>query len=94
MFTKRQKSKSKLDQTIDVLLTDMIAEPYVPEDFAKQSATLSVLYKLREIEDRSRPSMDTMLIVGANILGIVIIVGYEHAHVVTSKAAAFIMRLK
>lgn len=41
-----------------------------------------------------RPSTDTMLIVGANILGILIIVGYERANVVTSKALGFLRQPK
>lgn len=39
-------------------------------------------------------SRDTLVLAGANLLGIVFIVGHERAHVVTSKAIGFIKTLR
>ncbi len=50
--------------------------------------------KWNALKHFKRPSTDTMLIVGANILGILIIVGHERANVVTSKALSFLRQPK
>lgn len=50
--------------------------------------------KWNALKHFKRPSTDTMLIVGANLLGILIIVGYERANVVTSKALGFLRQPK
>lgn len=49
--------------------------------------------KQEETEFRKkRVSPETLAIIGGNIAGIVLILGYEHVHVVTSKALGFVMR--
>lgn len=37
---------------------------------------------------------DTLVLAGANLLGIVLIVGHERAHIVTSKALGFVKTLR
>lgn len=50
--------------------------------------------KKKEIEDRRRVSADTLAIVGANIAGIIMIIGYEKFNVVTTKALGFVSKLR
>ncbi len=39
-------------------------------------------------------SPDTMLVVGGNLLGILLILGYEKADIITSKAMSFVLKGK
>lgn len=64
------------------------------EEYATLFDYLQKLAVVQAAEGRNRVSPDTMAIVGANILGIIIIVGYEHAHVATSRALQFLLRTK
>jgi len=50
--------------------------------------------KERALTEPKRISPDTLATIGANLLGIMIIIGHERAHVVTSKALGFIMKLR
>ena len=50
--------------------------------------------KKSDLERANRVSLDTWATIGGHILGVVIIVGYERANVITSKALSFVMRLR
>lgn len=50
--------------------------------------------KKAEAEKPDRVSKDTLAIIGANIAGIVLILGHERLNVITSKALGFVSRLK
>ena len=86
--------QSKLDLAIDVLLGEMLEPGYAADDWAKMIEQQTKNYQLKEQDSRSRPSADTLLIVGANIVGIILIIGHERASIITTKALGFIMRLK
>jgi len=54
---------------------------------------LAKLQKLTlEVNSKSKVSPDTMASVVANLAGILLILNYEHAHVFTSRAAAFVWK--
>ena len=53
---------------------------------------LTKLYKLQEITSKKRVSPDTWVSVGGSLLGVVVVVAYEHAHPVVSKALSSVMR--
>lgn len=99
MFTvKPPASKTGLESAINKLLSDMEIFEGDSEEYAKMVEQLDVLYKLKEVdqkvESHRRISADTLAIVAANLLGILIIVGHERAHVVTSKALGFMLKLR
>lgn len=84
--------KSKLDEAIDNLFSDMAGLSSDSEDYAKMVQQLSVLYSLKE--EPKRVSPDTLCVVAGNLLGVILIVGHERAHVITSKALLFVQKLK
>ncbi len=49
---------------------------------------------LKAAEGRDKVSPDTLAIVAGNLAGIIVIVGYEHAHVIVSRALSFLLRPK
>jgi len=66
------------------------------EEYAKTLALVERLHKMISVKmpnDR-RVSPDTMVSVVANLLGIILILRHEDVNVITSKATAFIPRLK
>lgn len=94
MFTRKPPPKTKLDVVIEALLDRMAEEFYDAVEYAKMVEQLSKLYKLKEINVPKRPSPDTLLLIAGNLIGIVLILGYEQKNVITSKAIGFVLRLK
>lgn len=81
------------EQNLEAQINKVLAEMQtVGTDSPKYPAmleTLKELYKLKEVDYADKPkalSTDTVLQVAGSLVGIVIIVGYERAHVLTSKA--------
>jgi hypothetical protein len=70
-------------------LQDPAAESY--------DATTDQIVKLKklqlEINSKKRVSPDTLISAATNLAGILLILNYEHAHVFTSKAAAFVWKV-
>lgn len=60
----------------------------------RMQAALEHELKEKEFEKSRRVSPDTLAIIAANVVGILLIIGYERANVVTSKALGFILKTK
>lgn len=62
------------------------------------AATVDQLLKLskhkEEVNSKRKVSPDALVTAGASILGILIIVGHEHAHVITTKAIGFVTKAR
>lgn len=81
MFGKFRK-KSKLEAEIDLQLSVLREMRY---DNDQYDTILSRIEKLHKMRDR-RVSPETWAMIGANLLGIVIIITHEYTHPVTTKA--------
>lgn len=94
MITKKR-TNAELQKTIDRLHEEMIGEEGCSERYAAMVDQLGKLYKLRDEVNSSRSvTPDTLAIVIGNLAGIILIVGHEHAHVISSKALGFILRAR
>lgn len=89
-----EKKTSDLDDAIDRVLKELNNEGLDTEEYARRLKHLERLTTLRVDEHKKRVSPDTWAIVGANILGILIIVGYEQGHVLASKGLGMILKTK
>lgn len=89
MFKKDQ-IETVLDDEILDLLGNIRQECKNTEDYAKMVDKLSTLYELR---NKSRISKETMATIGANIIGILVVLSHERAHVITSKAFGFVKKI-
>lgn len=89
-----KKKSSDFDDAIDRVLVELNTEGLDSEEYARRLKHLERLAALRNEERKRRVSPDTLAIVGANLLGILIIVGYEQGHVVASKGLGMILRTK
>lgn len=89
MFAKKAREKTELDKAIDDALAKL--DDPTTDDYAKITKQLTKLYAMKEAEKPTpRVNSDTLLMVAGNLAGILVIVGYEHAHVITSKAQSYI----
>ena len=85
---------SIVDEAIGKVLTEMRQYGLDAPEYREAIEYLDRLMKMRTEERRNRISPDTILIVAGNLLGILIIVGYERGHVMTSKAMTFVVKPK
>lgn len=95
MFTK-SKTESKLDAEINVLLAKLSEmEDKSSDEYSAMLERVSKLHKLKTEESpRPRPiSPDTILVVAANIAGILWLARYEKEHVIKApKAFGLVMK--
>lgn len=95
MFEKRtDEAQISLDNTITELMNDMKALDGDSEEYATCMNRLERLYKLKEKNAPRRVSPDTVVLAASNLIGILIIVVYEHGHVITSKAMNQVGKLR
>lgn len=92
MFTRQPKEKTDLDRTIAMLVALMSEAE--PDAAIRISEQIAKLYKAKEQETPKRVSPDTLILVAGNLLGIVLILNYEKANVLTSRAIGFVMKLR
>jgi len=95
MFGKDPKIEDvKLKEIKNRLLDDMLKDKPGTPEFIKLLVQLERVSALQKSEDKPRPDMNTICIVGGNLLGILIIVAYEQKHVFASTAKSFVLKTK
>ena len=94
MLARKQKKPNRLDEAIDAVFDDMAGFCSDADEYDSMSAQLERLYRIKETNSPKRVSPDTWATVGANILGIAIIVGHERVNVITSKALSFVLKMR
>lgn len=93
MFNKTD-DDSMLDSAIRDIFAQMAYQAPDSDEYAKMVSQVSTLYSLKEINKPKRVSPDTLATIAANLAGIMMIIGHERIHVVTSKALNFIPKLR
>lgn len=99
MFTKKSSTNTDgVTNAIDELLAEMHEQDKDSEIYATMVKQLKELYSLKEIDckvDSGRKfDVNTLAIVGGNLLGILTIVIHERDHVMTSKALSLLSKLR
>lgn len=94
MFSKPSDEDEQLDRTITQLLADMQTISGDSEEYPKMMNQLERLHKLKATNARKSLDPNTLILVGGNLLGILVIVLHERASVITSKAINFAGKLK
>ena len=66
------------------------------EEYKTIMDSVKVLYDLKDCEKQPKKSIspDTVLLAATNVVGIVIVLAYEHAHPVVSKAFGLVSKLR
>ena len=84
--------RTNLEKEIDAVLAIMSTwEPSSPE-YTAMTKNLEVLYKARNEEKTRKIKPDTVLVVAANLVGIILILGYEETNIIRSKAMSFVLK--
>lgn len=77
------------DEQIEMVLTEMRMHGPDSEEYPKLIRHLKELQELKA-KPKFRINPDTLLIVGGNLLGILIIVAYEQTHPMVSKGLNYV----
>lgn len=89
----RPKYESKLDDEILSALEDLAGRETTSEEYGAIVDRVAKLEKLKSDKGLRPPSLDTVLIVGANIFGILWLARYERENVIRSPSAfKFVMK--
>lgn len=91
IFTKKRK-RPNIKREIESILDEMSYLSKDSAEYAQMASQLKLLYDLDDKKKDRGVKWDTIAVVAGNLLGIIIIVGYERASVLTSKALAFIIK--
>ncbi|QEQ93528.1 hypothetical protein SEA_GIRLPOWER_29 [Streptomyces phage GirlPower] len=83
----KKSEPSDLEREIARLFKKLAKTPEDSDEYNRVSDQLAKLYKLQEVNSKQKVSKDQLVAALSSIAGILIVVGYEHAHVIASKAA-------
>lgn len=86
--------KPPLDVEIDRVLEILKTTPPSSDDYDKITDQLTKLHSLKAINAPQRVSPDVALTVFANLAGILMVIGTERIHVITTKAIGLLMRAR
>jgi hypothetical protein len=92
MFQKNE--TTLLDVSINNGLRELNRHEVGSEEYVKVLESVIRLHQLKTNEKSSRISKDTLANVGANLLGILMIIKHENVNVITSKAMSFVTRTR
>lgn len=93
MFSRKEKPTDPLDKAIEDLLYQMSTYDGFTDEYVIMADQLTKFYAIKE-KKNDRVSLDTLATVGGNLAGILLIVNYEQANVLTSKALSLLLRTK
>lgn len=97
MSTPTSDDKPTLDEAIELLLLEMKSHEATTDEFSKCVDQLGKLYEIKksiEKDNKKIVSYDQLLAVAGNLAGILLILNFERAGIVTSKALSFVMKTK
>ncbi len=84
--------RTELDKRIDEGLGELSNLSITSENYDQAAKNVEILCKARSYEKPRKVSPDALLSAIVSVGSIVLILGYEQAHVITSKAFHFIPR--
>ena len=93
-FKKTPSEKTELEKAIEKVLFEMDEYTSDMDEYARMVDQLEKLYKLKDIDKPTRVSADTVAMITANLVGIAMIIGYERANILTSKALSVLFKLR
>lgn len=91
MFS-RPKVKTPVELELDSLFRELKHNAVDSKEYAAILDHIVTLHGLQKDEKSAGVSKETWAIIGANLLGIFMIIKHEHVNVVTSRAMSLLMR--
>lgn len=93
MFAKNNDSEA-FDLIINKIALELQSIDHDSDEYDKLLSRMERVVAMQSSTKTNRVSPDTKVMVLGNLAGIAMIVGFERAHVVTSKALGFVMKLR
>lgn len=90
----KTKSQKALDDEIVRVLAKLSSMEPSDKEYVMVSDNLKVLCDARDKKDPSSISTETLLAIGANLIGLLIVLNFEKTGVITSKAFGWIWKTK
>jgi hypothetical protein len=88
----RTESQKLIDEEIKRLIQVLKYESPTEENYVKITNNLKALCEARERKNPLQMNVDTLLAIGANVLGLMIVLNFERTGVITSKAFGMLWR--
>ena len=87
--------KNETDTALDAEIIKLLSELKNDSDKTSQdyATRMEHLVKLHELRQKSKISKDTVANIVAHVLGLVVILQHERAHVIASKAFGFLKKI-
>jgi hypothetical protein len=94
MNFRKPPTKTGLDENIELQYDKLKTLQSESKEYAQVVKQIQKLHAMRQAEKPPVVDPNTLLMIGANITGIILIVGHERMHLVTSKALGFVRQLR
>lgn len=94
MFNRQPRPKTELEKALDRAYSKLESVQVDTKEYGEILDRIAKLHKMKEDEKPDSVSLDTQAKIAANILGILLIISYEHAHIITTKAMPFVDKQK
>lgn len=91
-ITLPKEDRMTFEKEVERVLTHMNGLEPDSQEYADEVKNLKTLCEARGVKSNRTVSVDTLITVAANLLGIVFILEYEQVHVLTSKAISLVFR--
>jgi hypothetical protein len=93
MFSKEREPTS-LEREVERAIRDLKTHKIGSDEYVRTLEVVTKLHKMKEEEKPSVVSKDTLTIVAANLIGIIMILRHENVNVITSRAMNLILKPK
>jgi uncharacterized Rossmann fold enzyme len=88
------KEPTGLELVYEQAVRELLFKQVGSEEYAKTLEHVAKIHGLLREEKSTRVSRDTLAVIGANLLGILMIIKHENVNVVTSRAMGLLMQAK
>lgn len=86
------RSPSIIDLELERAVRELKNHPIGSEEYNKTLEVIIKLHRMRSEETSDPVSKDTVALIAANLLGIVMVIRHEHVNVIVSRAMGMVMR--
>lgn len=94
MFSGRRYLYTPLEAAVNRLVHDLNNHEIGSEEYQKSLDALTKLHKMKVEEKPSSVSKDTLVVVAANLLGLIMVISHERVNVITTRAFSMLLRPK
>jgi len=84
--------KKKIDEEIEDVLNEMRTVSSASPEYTTMAKNLAILQAIKSKDAERKVKIDTILLVGGNLLGIAMILYRERTDIITSKAVNFVLK--